>query len=174
MVTQAQDGREIWCSVHESSTYTSIINGLNKSMGWEKPIKRAGPIAQGTVKNQLEIVEAKKHHSFLTDAVYTLHCLWNIPDWHNKNYWTLQPVKLGGHNNSQTRKWSQMMYYFIFLPLFLLFHMPTKVPDLKTYIHFNKEFFPTRRNFQSNMENFSWTSPTGHYDWLSSVLYNTH
>ena len=33
------------------------MNGLNKIRGREKPTKMADPILQGTVKNQLEIVE---------------------------------------------------------------------------------------------------------------------
>ena len=38
----------------------SIMNGRNKNRGRDKPIKITGPILQGMVKTQLEIVEVGK------------------------------------------------------------------------------------------------------------------
>ena len=48
-------------------------------------------------------------------------------------YWTLQPVKLEGQDEAQHIKWSKMIYYFVCLPLFLLFHMARKASGLEKY-----------------------------------------
>ena len=56
-----------------------MMNGLKKIIGRENPPKISGPSVEGIVRNQLEIMELKNTHSFLTDSVCTLHRLWNIP-----------------------------------------------------------------------------------------------
>ena len=75
----------------------------------------------------------KNPHYVLTYLVCTLYWMWDVPGWHNKNDWTLQPVKLSGQDKEHPRKWSQMIYYFICFPFFLLFHMSRKVPGLTKY-----------------------------------------
>ena len=50
-----------------------------------------------------------------------------------KHDWTLQLVKLGGWDEAQPGKWSQMIYYFICLPLLIHSHMVQKVPGLTKY-----------------------------------------
>ena len=71
-------------------------------------------------------------HSVLTYAVFIVHWLWNVPGL-NKKYWTLQPVKIEGHDEAYTRKWPQVIYYFIYLPLFILLYMTWKAPGLERY-----------------------------------------
>ena len=57
-----------------------------------------------------------------------MHWFWNFPDWHNNNYWNVQTVKLVGQDKTHPRKWSQIIYYFIFLIILLLLHMVRKIP----------------------------------------------
>ena len=54
-----------------------------------------GPREQGLVKKQLEIVEVENHYLILTDTLYIVYWLWNVPVWHNRNDWNLKPVKIG-------------------------------------------------------------------------------
>ena len=65
-----------------------------------------------------------------------------------KKYWNLKPVKIGGQDEAQTSKWYQMIYYFICLPLLLLFRMAWKISGLKIYT-FQQGIFPYHK------ENFS-------------------
>ena len=62
-----------------------------------------------------------------------MHRLLNVPILHNKNYWTLQPVKVGVQDEADPIKWSQIIYDFIYFPLFLLLRMSQKVPGLTKY-----------------------------------------
>ena len=73
-----------------------MMNGLKKRRGRENPTKMAGPREQGMVKTQLEIVEVGK--ATLYPHRRSLHCVMIIkfPRQTYENYWTLQPVKLGG------------------------------------------------------------------------------
>ena len=75
----------------------------------------------------------KKPHSVIICVVFGVHWFFNVPGWHNKNCWTLQPFKLGVQDEAQPRKWSRMIYYFICFPLLLLFRMAQKVPGLTKY-----------------------------------------
>ena len=99
------------------------MNGLIKNIGREKPTKRAGPIEQGTVKTQLEIVEVKRPHSVLTYAFFMVQLFRDVPGLHNKNYCTIQPVKLGLQDDAQPKKWSQTIYYLICFQILILSRM---------------------------------------------------
>ena len=48
-----------------------MMNGLNKNIGREKPIKRAGKRVQGVVKTQLEVVEVE--NASLCTHIRSLH-----------------------------------------------------------------------------------------------------
>ena len=113
---------------------TRIMNGLKKNRVIYKPTKRPGPREQEMVKTQLKIVEVEISHSVLIDAVFIVHWLWNIPVWHNKNYWTLQPVKLEGQDEdipSNELKLSILSFYSTFGPLP---HDPKSIRISKIYI----------------------------------------
>ena len=73
------------------------------------------------------------NHSVLTDVVCIMQWMCNVQGWNNKHYWTIQPVKLEGRDEAHTRKWSQIIYYFICFPLMLLFRMSWKAPGLAKY-----------------------------------------
>ena len=88
--------------------------------------------------------------SFLIDAVCMVHWMWNFRDW-NKRSWTLQPVKLEGQDESYSRKWSHMIYYFISLPLLLLFPMAQNAPGLEKYII--QQIYLSERNFSLSWRN---------------------
>ena len=55
-----------------------MVNGLKKNRGMYKPTKREGPIEQGVVKTQLEIVEVSKaalcSHIFSLQFLLTVEC----------------------------------------------------------------------------------------------------
>ena len=100
----------------------------------------------------------KKPHSSLTYSVLTLHWMSNVPGWHNKNYWTLKPVKLGGQDELQPIKWSQMIFSFHLFPNFSpLLHGPENTRLNKIYISTRKSslsegnFIPSWRNNIGNI-----------------------
>ena len=152
---------------------TIVINGLKENRRREKPKKIAGPSVQGMVKNQLEIVEVWKSSFFPHRCSLNLHWLCNVPVWHNKNNWNIQPVKLGVQDKAQPRKLSQMIYYFICFPLFLLFRMAKKVPGLTKYT-FKQVILPYQMKISAQDGEILLDISTGHYGWLYSVLYKSH
>ena len=88
-----------------------MINGLMGSRGIEKPTKRAGPRGQGMMKTQLEMAEVKK--SSLCPHICSMHCALNAesPRPTLKKNCDIQPVKIEGQGEVQTRKWYQMIYH---------------------------------------------------------------
>ena len=150
---------------------TSMMNGMKKKRVTDNPKKGQVPAYKGWWKLNWKQWKWKMSHSILTDTVCIVNWLWNISVWNNRNYWTPQPVKLEYQEQSHPSKWSQVIYYFICFPLFLITHMDQKAPGLAN-IYFNKEVFPIRRKLQSKLEKYSCTSPTGNYGWISSVICN--
>ena len=67
--------------------------------------------------------KSKTTPSVLTDAVCSVHLIWDISSLNNKTDWTLKPVKLEGHDEANQIKWLHMIYYFICFLLLLLFQM---------------------------------------------------
>ena len=90
------------------------------------------------VKTQQEKVEVEKSHSILTNAVCVVQWFFNVAGWRNKTYWTLKIVKLGGQDEAQPIKLSQIIYYFFFPTFSPLPHGPKSTRLDKIYISTKK------------------------------------
>ena len=117
-----------------------------KIRGREKLTKREVPIEQGSVKTQLEILEVWKTHSFLIYTVCIVHWSWNVPVWHNETDLTLKTIKTRDQDEAHPKKWSLMIYHYIYFPFAPLLHWP-KITRINIIQISQRKSFLLERNF---------------------------
>ena len=74
-----------------------------------------------------------------------MHWLWYVPGCKNRNYWNLQPFKLGIQDKAHPRKCSQMINYFNNVPFWSSSAGPKNTMLYKIYL-LKRRYYAPKRN----------------------------